>query len=91
MPLPWCVYGNSRKNKKFSAYKRGVKPPSNDVLIKLAETFDVPLDYLSFETKGQPAKLNIQDRELLRRFEPIDTLTEEEKGLAKNMGPSYFK
>ncbi len=73
------------RQKQVSAYERGVNLPSTDVLIKLAETFDVTLDYLAFETKGQPAKLNIQDRELLRRFELIDNLTEEEKGLAKEI------
>jgi hypothetical protein len=54
-------------------------------LIKLAEVFDVTLDYLAFATKGQKAKLNIQDRELLRRFEQLDTMTEREKELAKEI------
>lgn len=73
------------KQKQISAYERGINLPSTDVLIKLAETFDVTLDYLAFETKGQPAKLNIQDRELLRKFEMVDSLTEKEKGLAKEI------
>jgi hypothetical protein len=45
----------------------------------------VTLDYLAFEAKGQPASLNIQDRELLRRFEEVDTLSEPEKTLAKEI------
>jgi transcriptional regulator with XRE-family HTH domain len=71
--------------KQVSAYERGVNVPSTDILIKLAEVFDVTLDYLAFEAKGQPAKLNIQDRELLRRFEALDRLPENEKSLAKEM------
>jgi transcriptional regulator with XRE-family HTH domain len=71
--------------KQVSAYERGVNVPSTDILIKLAEVFDVTLDYLAFEAKGQPAKLNIQDRELLRRFEVLDRLPENEKSLAKEM------
>ena len=51
----------------------------------MSEVFDVTLDYLAFETKGQAAILNIQDRELLRRFEQVDTLSEREKTLAKDM------
>ncbi len=69
--------------KQVSAYERNVNIPSTDILIKMAEVFDVTLDYLAFEANGQPAKLNIQDRELLRRFETVDKLDEHEKTLAK--------
>ena len=71
--------------KQVSAYERGVNLPSTEVLIKLAEVFNVTLDYLAFEAKGQPAALNIQDRELLRRFEEVDTLSDQEKDLAKEI------
>lgn len=71
--------------KQVSAYERGVNLPSTDILIKLADIFDVTLDYLAFESKGRPAKLNVQDRELLRRFEMVDTLSEKEKSLAKEI------
>lgn len=71
--------------KQVSAYERGVNLPSTEVLIKLAEVFNVTLDYLAFEAKGELASLNIQDRELLRRFEEVDTLTEQEKNLAKEI------
>ena len=71
--------------KQISAYERGVNLPSTDILIKLAESFDVTLDYLAFESKGRQGKLNIQDRELLRRFEMVDTLSDKEKNLAKDI------
>ncbi len=69
--------------KQISAYERAINIPSTEILIKLAEVFDVSLDYLAFEAEGKPAKLNIQDRELLRRFESIDKLSEHDKNLAK--------
>ena len=53
------------------------------MLIKLADIFDVSLDYLAFEVEGQSAKVNIKDRELLRRFEEIDKLSEKDKGTIK--------
>ena len=71
--------------KQISAYERGVNVPSTDALIKLAEVFGVTLDYLAFEAKGQPGSLNLQDRELLRRFEAVDRLPAEEKTLALQM------
>jgi transcriptional regulator with XRE-family HTH domain len=71
--------------KQVSAYERGVNLPSTEVLIKMAEVFNVTLDYLAFESKGQAASINIQDRELLRRFEALDHLSEAEKALAKDI------
>ena len=71
--------------KQVSAYERGVHVPSTDVLIKVAEVFNVTLDYLAFETQGRPAPINIQDRELLRRFEAVDSLAEPERDLAKQI------
>jgi transcriptional regulator with XRE-family HTH domain len=71
--------------KQVSAYERGANVPSTEVLIKLAEVFNVSLDYLAFEARGQSAKINIQDRDLLRRFEELDSLSEPDKTLAKQM------
>lgn len=73
------------QQKQVSAYERGVNIPSTEVLIKLAEVFNVTLDYLAFEAEGQPARVNIQDRELLRRFESVDKLAEQDKDLAKEI------
>lgn len=38
-----------------------------------------------FEAKGQQGKLNIQDRELCRRFELVDTPSGKERNLAKEV------
>lgn len=71
--------------KQVSSYERGVNVPSTEILIKLAEIFNVTLDYLAFDTKGVPSKLNIQDRELLRRFEAVDDLPEQYRSLAREI------
>lgn len=72
--------------KQVSSYERGVNVPSTEVLIELARAFDVTLDYLAFEMHGQAgAKINIQDRELLRRFEAVDVLPDTYRNLAKEM------
>lgn len=71
--------------KQISAYERDVHAPSVDVLIKMAEVFDVTLDHLAFESRGKAAPMQIQDRELLQRFEVIDQLPSEEKHLAKEI------
>jgi len=71
--------------KQISTYERGVTMPSTDVMIKLSETFNVTLDYLAFDSQGQTGKINIQDRELLRRFEAIDPLPDGYRKMAKEM------
>lgn len=74
--------------KQISSYERGVNVPSTDILIKLAEVFDVTLDYLAFDDSRPSVAVssgNIQDRELLRRFEAVDALPEKERSLAKEM------
>jgi transcriptional regulator with XRE-family HTH domain len=76
--------------KQVSAYERGRNVPSTEVLIKLADIFDVSLDYLAFEAEGQSAKVNIKDRELLRRFEEIDKLSDKDKGTIKEILDTFI-
>jgi len=65
--------------KQISSYERGKTLPSTAVLIRFAETFDVSLDYLAFDTEGKSTPLDVSDRELIRRFEEIDKLDEKDK------------
>jgi len=65
--------------KQISSYERGKTLPSTEILIRFAETFDVSLDYLAFDVEGKPSKIEVSDRELLRRFEDIDKLDEKDK------------
>ena len=73
------------RQKQISAYECGTTKPSTEVLIKLAEAFDVSLDYLAFEVQGKNTKIQVKDRELLRSFEMIDSYSEEERKVAKEI------
>lgn len=76
--------------KQVSAYERGRNVPSTEVLIKLAEVFDVSLDYLAFEAEGKPAKVNIKDKELLRRLEDVDKLNDKDKKTIMEVIDTYI-
>ncbi|WP_036085068.1 helix-turn-helix domain-containing protein [Leptospira noguchii] len=73
------------QQKQVSAYERGVNFPSTEVLIKLAEVFDVSLDYLAFDKAANTSKVDVKDRELLRYFEAIDQMEEKEKQTVKEI------
>jgi transcriptional regulator with XRE-family HTH domain len=76
--------------KQISTYERGRNTPSTGVLIKLVDIFDVSLDYLAFEAEGQSAKVNIKDRELLKRFEEIDKFREKDKETIKEILDTFI-
>lgn len=77
--------------KQVTAYERGFNIPSTEVLIKLAEVFDVSLDYLAFEAEGRSAKVAAKDRDLLRRIEEIDNnLPDKDKAIIKEILETFI-
>ncbi len=75
-----------------TAYERGRNVPPTEVLIKLADIFDVSLDYMAIEAEGQSAKVDVKvkDRELLRKFEEIDKLGDKDKGTIKEILDTFI-
>ena len=71
--------------KQESAYESGVHIHSTEILIKIGEVFNVTLEYLAFKAKIQPAKFNIRDRGILRRFVVVDRLSDKEKELSNEI------
>ena len=73
--------------KQISMYERGINAPSTELLIKMADVFDVTLNYLVYDDHGKdvPSKNKIHDRELLRRFEVVDDLPDPYRALAKEI------
>lgn len=57
---------------------KGVQPPA-DVLARIANVFDVSIDFLVNGDKSQRAQQTIKDAELIKNFKELDQLPEEEK------------
>jgi len=73
------------QQKQISAYERGANYPSTEILIKLADTFDVSLDFIAFERNGQSEKVVLKDRELLEYFAKVDGFSDQDKNLLKEI------
>ena len=69
--------------KQISGYERGVHVPSTELLIKMAETFNVSLDYLAFDNREDLRRVQIGDRDLLQRLEELDKFPEQDKATIK--------
>ncbi|MFZ7134384.1 MAG: helix-turn-helix domain-containing protein [Eubacteriales bacterium] len=57
---------------------KGVQPPA-DVLARIADAFDVSIDYLVNGDKSDKAQQTLKDAELIQKFKQLDQLPEEEK------------
>ena len=64
---------------QLSRYENGRTTPSADAIVKVAETFDVSLDYLLVE--GSPRRpLHVSDEGILSRLGDLRDLSDEDRG-----------
>jgi transcriptional regulator with XRE-family HTH domain len=66
-------------------YERGTSFPSADSLKRLANALGVSADYLLEGTIQDAAKADFKDRELLKMFQEVEQLPEEDKDLIKKV------
>lgn len=76
--------------KQISGYERNIHVPSTDVIIRAAKLFDVSLDYLVFEEREDALSVKIADRELLRRLEEVDKLSDHDKATIKEILDAFI-
>lgn len=69
--------------KQISGYERGIHSPSIELLIRMAELFNVSLDYIAFENQQDKNIVPIADRELMQAVQLIDQLSEEDRATIK--------
>jgi transcriptional regulator with XRE-family HTH domain len=72
-------------SKHISRYENNKVTPSPETLRKMADVFDVSTDYLLQDNVPRDEKIKINDPELLRQFELIGQLNEEDQATIKNV------
>ena len=65
--------------RRISNYENNINVPTTELLIKIAEVFNVSLDYLVKEDVDNMATTPIRDRKLLEQFEEVDRMPEDDK------------
>ncbi len=69
---------------------KGVQPPA-DVLKKLADTFNISIDFLVYGDTEQKAKQSIKDNELLAQFKAVEELDSKDKSTIKDIIDAFIK
>jgi transcriptional regulator with XRE-family HTH domain len=64
--------------RQISRYENGRITPSTEAIVKLAEAFDVSIDYLLID-KAPRRSLRVSDLGLLNRLEEIQSLSDDDR------------
>jgi len=71
-------------------YERGASKPSADALRRLADALGVSTDYLMEGTTDEAAKARFEDRELLRQFQEVESLPDDDKLVVKKLLDAFL-
>jgi transcriptional regulator with XRE-family HTH domain len=71
-------------------FERGASRPSGDTLKRLADALGVSSDYLLEGASDEAAKARFEDRELLRQFQEVERLPEEDKLVIKKLLDAFL-
>lgn len=71
-------------------YERGESKPSADALHRLADALGVSTDYLFEGSSDEAAKARFEDRDLLRQFQEVERLPDEDKALVKSFLDAFL-
>lgn len=69
---------------------KGVQPPA-DVLKKLADSFDVSIDFMVYGNNEEKAKQIIEDNDLLMQFKAVESLNNKDKSTIKDIIDAFIK
>jgi transcriptional regulator with XRE-family HTH domain len=71
-------------------FERGTSRPSGDTLKRLADALGVTSDYLLDGAATEAAKARFEDRELLKQFQEVEQLPDEDKNVVKKLLDAFL-
>ncbi len=71
-------------------YERGASRPTADALGRIGEALGVSGDYLMEGANEDAARAHFEDRELLRQFQEVEGLPEEDKFVVKKLLDAFL-
>ncbi|MCU5771730.1 helix-turn-helix domain-containing protein [Erwiniaceae bacterium BAC15a-03b] len=71
-------------------FERGASRPGSDTLSRLADVLGVTSDYLLEGASTEAAKARFEDRELLRQFQEVEQLPNEDKEVIKKLIDAFL-
>jgi transcriptional regulator with XRE-family HTH domain len=71
-------------------FERGASRPSGDTLKRLADALGVTSDYLLDGATDEAAKARFADRELLKQFQEVEQLPDEDKNVVKKLLDAFL-
>ena len=71
-------------------FERGSSRPGGDTLLRLADALGVSSDYLLEGAPSAVAKARFEDRELLKQFQEVEQLSEEDKNVIKKLLDAFL-
>ena len=71
-------------------FERGTSRPSGDTLKRLADALGVTSDYLLDGAADEAAKARFEDRELLKQFQEVEQLPDEDKNVVKKLLDAFL-
>lgn len=71
-------------------YERATSRPSADALSRLADALGVSADYLFEGSNEDAARADFKDRELLRQFQEVEQLPDEDKDVIKKLLDAFL-
>lgn len=71
-------------------FERGTSRPSGDTLKRVADPLGVTSDYLLDGAANGAAKARFEDRELLKQFQEVEQLPDEDKNVVKKLLDAFL-
>ena len=77
-------------SQRISKYERGILYPTTETIIKIADLFDISLDYLIRDGQKDPAP-TFQNQKLMDRIEKIANLSEESQNVLMAVMDAFIR